>query len=98
MQANSTLVIVTNPKEEGSARAKAIKKLLNKFTLCEDIIFDCQDASLQPGRFEELCTLDIKPATDNSSRRAKIDSLLRIRAKLNLRIKIAQRMREKLKS
>jgi hypothetical protein len=96
MLVNSTLGIVTNPQEPINARAKAIRELLNKFTLCEDIIFDCQDASLRPGRFEEVCPLDIKPNTDKSSQRARIDSLLRVRAKLNLRIKIAKRMRQKL--
>jgi len=88
---------VTKSTESGNTRAKAIKELLNRFTLCEDIVFDCQDESLQRGRFEEICPLDIKPAADKYSRRAKINSLLRIRAKLNLRIKIASRMRQKLK-
>jgi hypothetical protein len=88
---------VTNSQDSGSARAQAIKELLNKFTLCEDVIFDCRDASLRPGHFEEVCILDIKPATDNIGQQRKIDSLLRVRAKLNLRIKIAKRMRQKLK-
>lgn len=87
-----------NQHTESDIRAKAIKDLLHDFTLCESVIFDCRDASLQPGHFVEICPLDIKPVINSNDQQEQINEFLRARAKINLRLKIAESMLRKLKS
>lgn len=85
---------MTTKHTPGNARAKAFKDLLKQFTLCESIVFDCKDPSLQSGSFEQKCLLDMEPA--HREQLDKIDSLLKARARINLRLKIAENMLEKL--
>lgn len=84
--------------EPVSPRAKEVKELLNKFTLCEQVVFECSDISLQSARFEEISPLDIMPSAAGVSCDARTSSLLRLRAMLNIRIKIAEQMRQGLKN
>lgn len=84
--------------EPVSSRAREVKELLHKFTLCEQVVFDCKDKSLQSSKFEEISPLDIIPNSTIVSCDARISSLLRLRAMLNIRIKIAEQMRQGLKN
>lgn len=84
--------------EPVSPRAREVKELLHEFTLCEQLVFDCNDKSLQSARFEEISPLDIMPSATIVSSNARTSSLLRLRAMLNIRIKIAEQMREGLKN
>lgn len=69
-------------------------ELLKQTFLNRTDLFDCSDPALRAGRFELNSSLDMKPKQEN--RQLTINSLLKIRAKINLRLNIASTMRERL--
>ena len=77
-------------------RDKEIKDLLMRFTECNGKTFDCMDPDLKIDKFEQESTLDFKPmavSQDNS-----IEFLLKMRAKISFRIKLAEMMLKRLLS
>jgi hypothetical protein len=87
---------VRSERTQTDTRAQAIKELLNQFTLCQNAVFDCSDSTLQPGNFEQISPLDIKPSQND--RQSQISSLLKARSRVNLQLKIAERMLQQLKT
>ena len=75
-------------------REKAIKDLLLQFSQCGSSTFDCQDPSAQVDKFEQGSNLDFKPASAEQTIHIKF--LLKLRAKINLKIKIAEAMLKRL--
>ena len=81
---------MTNTKQ----REQAIKEVLIQYSRCNGKTFDCQDPNLQTDRFEQKSHIDFKPDTINKEN--NIQFLLKIRAKVNFRIKIAEEMIKRL--
>ena len=75
-------------------REKAIKDLLLQFSQCGGSTFDCQDPSAQFDKFEQRSKLDFKPVPAEQT--IHIKSFLKLRAKINLKIKIAESMLKRL--
>ena len=75
-------------------REKAMKDLLMQFSKCNGRTFDCPDSSIQVDKFEQESLLDLKQISNNQD--ANVRFCLRIRAKINFRIKIAEAMLKRL--
>lgn len=75
-------------------REKAIKDLLMQFSQCNGRTFNCPDSSMQVDRFEQESSLDLKQLSGNQD--VNIGFWLRVRAKINFRIKIAEAMLKRL--
>lgn len=77
-------------------RAEAVGSLLAQLSKNRDQIFACRDPSLCQGSFEVISSLDMKK--NQSNKDGQTESMLKMRAALNLRIKIAERMKQRLES
>jgi hypothetical protein len=75
-------------------REKAIKNLMMQFSQCNGRTFDCPDSSMQVDKFEQESPLDLKQVSKNQDISVKF--LLRIRARINFRMKIAEAMLKRL--
>ena len=77
-------------------REKEIKELLRQFTECNSRSFDCIDPDLQTDKFEQESPLDFKTIATNQDN--SIEFLLKIRAKISIRIKLSEMMLKRLLS
>ena len=75
-------------------RENDIKSILMQFTECNGKTFDCIDPDLQIDKFEQESSLDFKPLAAYEDK--NIMFLLKIRAKINFRIKLAEMMLKRL--
>lgn len=75
-------------------RAEVIAWLLHQVSENKDMIFACRDRALRQGCFESISTLDANPRNIESP--IQIDALLKARAEISLRLKVAERIKEKL--
>lgn len=71
-----------------------IRSILIQFTECNGKTFDCIDPNLQNDKFEQESSLDFKPMAACNDNNIKF--LLKMRAKINFRIKIAEMMLKRL--
>lgn len=71
-----------------SDREKTIKDIQEKYSQCNGKTFDCDDGDLQSDKFEEISSLDYKPSS--GSKDINIRFLLRLRAKINIRLRIGE--------
>ena len=75
-------------------RENDIKSILMSFTECNGKTFDCIDPDLQIDKFEQESSLDFNPLAAYEDK--NIMFLLKIRAKINFRIKLAEMMLKRL--
>ena len=76
---------------------ESVRVLLLQFTMCKGEVFDCQDELVRSGSFESLSQIDLVHKSSLKMQMERLDNLLALRAKLNMRIKLAEGIKEKLR-
>lgn len=74
-------------------RKETIQQLLKQLSNCGDMVFNCPDASLRPGFFEQKSQIDLQISNKNS--KTDIKSLLRIRARIKNWLNIAEQLQKR---
>ena len=69
-------------------RNQDIQDLLESYSDCQGKTFSCQDSSLHIDKFEQDSTADYQPRMDENIETVGI--LLKLRARIDIRIKIAR--------
>ncbi len=81
---------MSNHKRQSDDLASKAKNLLNELTRNKGSVFSCRDESLRYGHFERISRIDAIPRHINS--KDKIDDLLKARAIVRLKLRIAERL------
>lgn len=82
-----------NPKRD---RNNNIRKVFLEFSQCEGNIFDCSDKSLQQGNLDSISKTDFM--LKKECRQNHISSILKIRSKVNLKLKLARQILKRLQN
>ena len=82
-----------NPKRD---RNSTIKKVFLEFSQCESNIFDCSDKSLQKGDLDSISETDFM--LKQEYRQDYINSIIKIRSRVNLKLKVAKQILKRLEN
>ena len=77
-------------------REEAINALLKEFSECNGKSFSCRDTELQVDEFETISDTDLRPISNERERAENTSHLLKLRSKVNIRIKLAKAMLKRL--
>ena len=77
-------------------REEAINALLKEFSQCNGKTFSCRDNELQVDKFETISDTDYRPISNERERAENTSHLLKLRSKINIRIKLAKAMLKRL--
>ena len=77
-------------------REEAINALLKEFSQCNGKSFSCRDTELQVDEFETISDTDFRPISNERERAENTSYLLKLRSKINMRIKLAKAMLKRL--
>ena len=77
-------------------REEAINALLKEFSQCNGKTFSCRDTELQVDKFETINDTDYRPISNERERAENTSHLLKLRSKIDIRIKLAKAMLKRL--
>lgn len=85
---------MTSDSPDRMNRASQIKELLVSLTEGRGHVFDCAEVDLQKANFETISEQDLVAESKDVQR--KIDALLKTRAVIQVRLKVAERLLRKI--
>tara|TARA_E500000178_G_scaffold89788_1_gene88758 strand:+ start:327 stop:584 length:258 start_codon:yes stop_codon:yes gene_type:complete len=77
-------------------RKEAIDALIKNFSQCNGKTLNCRDTALQTDKFEQVSNADYIPISNEQKRGENTRHLLKIRSKIDIRIKLAKAMLKRL--